>query len=299
MNILLAGNFKYNLEHINYLEKMGFKLFFLEKESDRLPLEAATIDVVVCNWLFVYHDITDFKRLKYIQLLSAGVDRVPVKYITEHGIELHNARGVYSIPMAEYAVCGVLQLIKHTRFFAENQNKRKWVKDRGLLELSDRTIGIVGFGSVGQEVAKKFSSFTNKIMGFDIYDSICSEYDVFNVDKLDDMLKDIDVLIFTVPITDKTKGYFNYSRMSKMPQNSIIVNISRGGVVVEKDVVKAISDGILLGAVLDVFDGEPLTNDELWDCKNIIITPHNSFVSNRNDERMWNVIIDNLSGYIG
>lgn len=299
MNILLAGNFKYNLEHINYLEKMGFKLFFLEKESDRLPLEAATIDVVVCNWLFVYHDITDFKRLKYIQLLSAGVDRVPVKYITEHGIELHNARGVYSIPMAEYAVCGVLQLIKHTRFFAENQNKRKWVKDRGLLELSDRTIGIVGFGSVGQEVAKKFSAFTNKIMGFDIYDSRCSEYDVFNVDKLDDMLKDIDVLIFTVPITDKTKGYFNYSRMSKMPQNSIIVNISRGGVVVEKDVVKAIRDGILLGAVLDVFDEEPLTNDELWDCKNIIITPHNSFVSNRNDERMWNVIIDNLSGYIG
>lgn len=57
--------------------------------------------------------------------------------------------------------------------------------------------------------------------------------------------------------------------------------------------------GYLLGAVLDVFDEEPLTNDELWDCKNIIITPHNSFVSNRNDERMWNVIIDNLSGYIG
>jgi phosphoglycerate dehydrogenase-like enzyme len=200
--------------------------------------------------------------------------------------------------MAEYAVCGVLQLMKQTRFFIENQDNKKWIKNRELLELSNKTVGIVGFGSVGREVAKKFSSFTDNILGFDISNDIKSEYKVFNITQLDMMLKDINILIFTVPITQNTKGYMNYYRMSQMPRQSIIVNLSRGGIVAEKDLLKVINDGTMLGAVLDVFEEEPLNNDEIWECKEIIITPHNSFVSDRNNERMWNVIAENLSKFV-
>ena len=99
--------------------------------------------------LFLSHPIEKFTNLRYIQLTSAGFDRVPMEYVKVHNIEIRNARGVYSIPMAEFALCGVLQLYKQSRFFMENQKARTWEKHRRLLELSGKTVCIIGCGSVG------------------------------------------------------------------------------------------------------------------------------------------------------
>lgn len=121
------------------------------------------------KWNIFVTSIEKFKNLRYIQLTSAGYDRVPLDYVKEHQIEIHNARGVYSIPMAEFAISGVLQLYKQARFFDNNQKNHQWIKHRGLLELNEKTVCIVGCGSVGTECAKHFAAFGCQVVGIDLY----------------------------------------------------------------------------------------------------------------------------------
>ena len=108
MNLLLTGCFKYSEEQMQALRSLGYTIYFMQQEKKDLPLEASEVDATVCNGLFLSHDIAKFARLKFIQLTSAGFDRVPVEKIKERGIELYNARGVYSTPMAEWAIFRVL-----------------------------------------------------------------------------------------------------------------------------------------------------------------------------------------------
>ena len=119
---------------------MGHNVAFMQRGNDSLPCEYDWVDAVICNSLFLFHPIEKFVNLKYIQLTSAGYDRVPLDYIKEHNIDIYNARGVYSIPMAEYAVASVLQLYKNFTFFHDNQKNKLWEKDRSLQELYGKTV---------------------------------------------------------------------------------------------------------------------------------------------------------------
>lgn len=298
MKLLITGSFKWKTEHVEILENEGWNVCFSEREDAQLDTDVLDADAVVCNWLFVNHSIEKFSKLKYIQLLSAGLDRVPIEYIKEQHIELYNARGVYSIPMAEYAICGVLQLLKSSKTFCENQKKHVWEKKRDLLELSDRRVCVIGTGSVGIEVGKRFSAFTDEVYGVDLFPEDRPYFKkVYPLDMLDEQLRISDVVILTLPLTEQTKNMFDDSRFSEMKMGAIFVNIARGGLVQDDSLAKAL-DQKLFGAVVDVFSTEPLPqNSPLWDRGNLIITPHNSFVSNRNDERMWNVIHQNLTHF--
>ena len=149
MNILITGAWQDAQQHIAEIENMGHEVCFMQYEKDELPYEYGWVEGVICNGLFLYHEIEKFINLKYIQLTSAGYDRVPMDYVKKHGIEAHNAKGVYSIPMAEFAIAGVLELYKQRAFFRENQKVHKWEKHRGLLELYGKKVCIVGCGSVG------------------------------------------------------------------------------------------------------------------------------------------------------
>lgn len=159
MKLLITGAITWNEKQKKELQKLGHELIYIQDE--RIPLEEQginpkEIEGIICNGLFLYNEISDFKSLQYIQLTSAGFDRVPMNYIKEHSIEIHNARGVYSIPMAEFAVGGVLQLYKQSKFFYKNQKEHCWVKNRDIVELFGKTVCIVGCGSVGAECAKRF-----------------------------------------------------------------------------------------------------------------------------------------------
>ncbi len=124
MNILITGAFNWSDEQLEKLVENGKNTLFYQKiESQESDFSVECIDIVICNWYFVYHDIKKFSRLKFVQLLSAGMDRIDVDYCNQHGIKLYNARGVYSVPMAEYALSAVMQVLKKNAFFYENQKK--------------------------------------------------------------------------------------------------------------------------------------------------------------------------------
>lgn len=300
MNLLFAGNYQLDEIKLSELKELGINVHVMREENVPLSVNPQGIDAIVCNWLFVNHDISQFTNLKYVQLLSAGLDRMPMEYAKEHNIRVHNARGVYSIPMAEFAVCGVLQLLKKSKYFIKQQSEHKWEKQRNLGELSDKTVCVLGMGSVGCEVAKKFSVFAKEVVGVDLFEVKNRYFDkYYSIDMMHEAISISDIVIITLPLTNETKHLFNADMFKKMRNNSIIVNIARGQIVKESDLVEAIENHEIGGAVLDVFEEEPLTKDScIWENQNIIATPHNSFASNLNDDRMWKIITDNLKNYM-
>ena len=306
MQLLLTGAYSYSDEQFQELKGMGFEVFFVQDE--RIPLheqdlcfEVADIDAVVCNGLFLHNSIDIFKNLKFIQLTSAGLDRVPLDKIRARGIELRNARGVYSIPMAEYAVCGVLQLLKHARRFSQAQCAHEWRKDRTLGELHGRQILVLGCGSVGTECAKRFNAFGCDVVGVDL----CPRQDDQNyvrmvgLDSLDEELANADVIVVTVPLTDETRNMIDARRLALCKQGCIVVNIARGGIIDEPALEQSLESGRVTGAILDVFQNEPLAPESpLWGHDNVIITPHNSFVGEGNKSRLWNIIESNCRKFL-
>ena len=296
MKILVTGALNFAKEQLKAIENLGNQIIFMQNESDSLPCNAEELDGVICNGLFIYHDIKKFTNLKFIQLTSAGFDRVPMEDINRRGIKIFNARGVYSIPMAEFALTGVLSLYKGFKFFSENQAQKSWVKNRNLKELYGQTVCVVGAGSVGTECAKRFKAMGCKVIGVDLYPREGEAFEiVYSLDKLDFALSNADVVILTLPLTDQTRGLFDKRKFELMKDGSVLVNISRGAVVDEASLINALSNGKLYGACLDVFENEPLSSDSpLWNYKNVIVTPHNSFVGNNNNARLFELILENL-----
>ena len=294
MNILVTGAWVDAKSHLAELETMGHTVVFMPFEKDELPCSYDWVEGVIGNGLFLSHPIEKFTHLRYIQLTSAGFDRVDMDYVRAHGIEIHNVRGVYSVPMAEFAVCGVLQLYKQAAFFRENQKRHLWEKHRGLMELSGKRVLIVGCGSVGNECARRFAAFGCDVAGVDLYPREDSLYgEILSLERLDDALSEADVIILTLPLTAETKHLMNEARFSLLKSTAVIVNIARGAIIDTEALLKHIDN--LGGAVLDVFEDEPLSESSpLWDKETIILTPHNSFVSEGNAERIHKVIMANL-----
>ena len=294
MNLLVTGAWSDGKNCISELEAMGHNVTFMQYEKDALPCGYEWVEGVICNGLFLTHPIVKFSNLKYIQLTSVGFDRVDMNYVKAHNIEIHNARGVYSIPMAEFALCGVLQLYKQAAFFRENQRNHLWEKHRGLLELAGKNVLIVGCGSVGNECAKRFKAFDCSITGVDLFpreDNLYSE--MLPLDKLDNALKQANIVVLTLPLTEQTKHLINNSKLSLMKDGATLVNISRGAIIDTKALLNHINR--FNGAVLDVFEEEPLDESSpLWDKQNIVISPHDSFVGENNSRRLNVLVIYHL-----
>lgn len=300
MNLLLTGAFNYSKQQMKALEELGCSITFVQDEREELNIDCSKFDAVVCNGLFLYTPIEKFSNLKYIQATSVGLDRLPLDYIKRSNITLKNARGVYSIPMAEWCISRILDVYKHSEFFFENQKNRKWEKHRGLMELYGKKATIVGAGDIGTETAKRLNAFGVDVMAVDIVkptaDCYCSYFDISDIQKA---LSISDIVIITLPLTDATRNLFDKELIAHIKDGSVIVNMSRGGIIDENALAVALENGKLSAAILDVFENEPLSVDSsLWDIKNLLITPHNSFVSDRNNQRLFEIIYNNLKLHI-
>ena len=290
MNILVTGAFQLNSGEREQMEAAGHKVFV--HGDERAPVDCPErYEAVVCNGLFLYNPIENFTNLRLIQLTSAGLDRVPLDYIRTHGIELHNAAGVYSVPMAEFAVCGILQLYKQSRFFAENQAQHKWEKHRGLLEISGKRVCILGCGDVGREIAKRLRAFGCRITGVNRTVRVLLDFDeVLPLDKLAETAAACDILVCCIALTPETRGIVSEKIFGRLHDGAIFVNVARGALADEAALTKWLQNGGR--AVLDVFEEEPLPETSpLWEMENVLLTPHNSFVGEGNRDRMWERIV--------
>ena len=293
MNVLVTGAFQLNSGELAELEAAGHKVFVHPDERVAVE-EPERYEAVVCNGLFLHNRIEKFTHLRLIQLTSAGLDRVPLDDIRAHGIKLYNAAGVYSVPMAEFAIGGILQLYKQSRFFAANQAKHKWEKHRGLLELSGKRVCILGCGDVGRETARRLKAFGCRIAGVNRTVRELPDFDeVLPLDRLPDAAAVCDILICGIALTPETRGIVSKAVFDRLPADAIFVNVARGALAEEAALTAWLQGGG--HAVLDVFEEEPLPETSpLWDMEAVILTPHNSFVGDGNRARLWETIKENL-----
>lgn len=308
MKLLLTGAFSYTPEQIKELKELAGEVIYIKDESAKIDSDVSDIDIVVCNGLFLYNPIEQFKRLKFIQLTSAGLDRIPLDYIKAAGIKVENAKGVYGIPVAEWIILMILQLFKKSRAFIRQQSDHEWIKHYDLFELSGKTAIIIGFGSIGRETAKRLKAFDVYVIGVDVAlptdeahttAHIKPADELYTYDRLDYVLGRADILILTLPLTDETRRMINGERLSRLKSSCILINASRGGLIDERALVEALEGKRLGGAALDVFENEPIGRESpLWDMENVIITPHNSFVSDKNAGRLYSLIVSNIKNFI-
>lgn len=293
--LLLTGAFKYSREQLSNLEHLGYEIVYVQDERKALNIDVSDIDTVVCNSLFLYNDIKEFKKLGVIQLTSAGLDRVPLDYINEKGVQLFNAKGIYSIPIAEWAILKTLEIYKKSRVFYKNQEQHKWEKQRDLLELTDKTAAIIGYGNVGTEIAKRLKVFGLKIISVDreIREDDYIDESILTY-ELEAALVKSDIIVLTLPLTDETKHLINEKKIKVMKDDAVLINVSRGGIIDETALIESLNKDKFLGVALDVFEEEPLSESPLWDFEKVIITPHNSFVSDNVNKRLFKLILENL-----
>lgn len=295
MKLLLTGAFNYTEKQLVELQDLGYDITFIQDEREEVSFDVSEFEAVVCNNLFLYNDISKFKKLKVIHLTSAGLDRVPLNYIKENRIQLYNAKNVYSVPMAEWVVLKILEIYKKSKVFWKNQENHTWKKERELFELTNKNIGIIGFGDVGIEVSKRLKAFGTNITAIN-RSKVDSKYidKYVSLSELDNVLPEMDIVILTIASTPETQYLINKQQLNLMHNNAVLINVARGDLINQEELIKSLDDNKFLGVALDVFQEEPLKESPLWDYENVHITPHNSFVSEENQLRLFECMHNNL-----
>lgn len=291
---------KYTEEEFKSLEDLGYEIVFKDERDISMSNEISDVDIMVCSNPFRKIDIDEFTNLKWIQLLTAGVNQVPMDKVLAKDIVLTNNRGGYSIPIAEWIVLKMLEMIKNTREFYHRQDDKIWKMDTSLLELYGKTVGFIGTGSIAQEAAKRLEPFGVNILGINFSGQDTQHFHkCVSVDSMNDVLPQCDFVVVAAPATDKTYHLLDETVFSHMKDGTYIVNIARGSIIDESALTESLLSGKIKKAALDVFEEEPLPEDSpLWEMDNVLISPHNSWASEMDKRRRYEIAYKNMKKFI-
>ena len=301
----------------------------LRAVSPRLRIESAPFDKMSEEqWreavvLYTYGSLPEpaqVPALRWVQLHSAGVEHVTDRPLFDTAVEFTTASGVHAIPIAEWVIAQVLALGRRVPRQLEWQRKGLWPpdKEKWSLFVSDelwgRTIGILGYGSIGRQVARLACAFGMRVLamqrgsnhrdhGYVVPGSGDPEGTLperfYPPDRLLDLLAQSDVVVLGVPLTEQTRGMIDERALRAMKPNALLVNIARGGVVDEQALVRALRERWIGSAALDVFEEEPLPEGHpLWTLENVLVSPHVSAFSPRYDERVVDLFAENLRRFL-
>ncbi|WP_432665817.1 phosphoglycerate dehydrogenase [Wukongibacter baidiensis] len=292
--------YHYGEEKMKAVSDLGYEVIHIpEKEVSNCD-EIEDIEVLVCYTPFNSLDISKLNNLRWIQLSSIGSDQAPYSYIKEKGIFLTNNKGGYSIPMGEWIVLKILEIYKNSKYFYNKQREKEWKLSTDVLEIYGKNVGFIGTGSIAKEGAKRLQGFGANIYGLNTKGSSVEYFDkCFAMEEIDELLSICDIVVCTIPYTKMTHNLLNKEKIDKMKDASVLINVSRGNIINEDDLITALKEGKFLGVALDVFDEEPLPKDNpLWSIDKVYITPHNSWVSEMRNERRFKNIYENMRRYI-
>ena len=242
------------------------------------------------------------KKLEFIQTNNAGVEQYTVPGAIPSNIKFCCASGCYGLAISEYMLACVLSLIKHLNVYRIYQQDHDW-KDAGHVTsiYGSKTL-VVGLGDIGSEFGQKMHLLGSSVTGIRRHTDSKPDWleAIYPLDKLDDIIGDFDFVALSIPNTKATAHLMDLSRLKKMKKSAILINVGRGNAVVTADLCKALNEGIIAGAAVDVTDPEPLPADNpLWDAHNIIRTPHTSGQYHLPEtlERIIRLSAENLKAY--
>lgn len=273
--------------------------FIFTNNKDLKTEELESADVVVGNVL-----AKNFKYLKnkdLVQLNSAGYEAYTSDVIGENTI-LANAGDAYGVAVSEHLFAMFLSMAKKLPFYRDYQNTCTWTDLGQVMPIHDLNVVVIGLGAIGGAFAKNMKLLNNHIIGIKNNISVKPDFvdEVYTLDKVDELLPNADVVVLTIPATEKTIGFMSNDRFSKMKKGSLFFNVGRGALVDSVALKFALENDIIGGAGIDVTHIEPLPSDDpLWNTKNLLITPHCSggFHMQETVEKLQAIAIKNINAY--
>lgn len=246
-------------------------------------------------------NIEDYPKLKWIQYLMAGYDGIDLELFRDNDIDFCNAQDIFSKSIAEDVFAKILYFNRNIKYYIESMKEGKWEPIKEELELTNSNVLILGVGSIGKELAKRFKGFETYVIGYRKTNMGSENFDeiITTEEDLNMALQRADYVVLALPLTPDTMYFFDKEKLNMMKPSALLINVARGQVVNQLDLIEVLKEKRIRGAGLDVLDPEPLPKtNPLWKLDNVYITPHNASSSPHMRDRLYQMIRINLSNYL-
>lgn len=273
--------------------------------NDEVADRIGDADAVICNKCLITEEVFEScGNLKFVGLFATGYNNVDLEAATRHGACVCNVPAYSTESVAQHTFAFILGFFSRISEYAKTVDDGDWINYKlfsyfymPTSEIAGKTIGIIGYGTIGKRVAQLARAFGMKVLAYTRTPGESSEETQFV--SLDELLKMSDVVTLHCPLTDSTKELINAKTLSMMKKTSLLVNTSRGGVINEQDLADALQNEVIAGACLDVLTQEPMREDcPLFRAKNCTITPHIAWAPKQTRERLLTVVEENLRSWL-
>lgn len=243
------------------------------------------------------------RELDWIQSPYVGVDMLLIDDVVESDVTVTCARGIHSSQASDHVFAYILAFAREIPNFIEDKQKKVWEERhpfpfKPLMELKEKKLGVIGLGTIGKEIARKGNCFKMKVLGVKKHREEIEFVDELYINERNKAIAKSDFLVLSVPYTPETKNMFGETEFREMKEDAYLINVSRGEVIDQDALIKALREGWIKGAAIDVAEKEPIPkNSPLWDIENLLITPHVAGSTPEYWDRVYNIFSENLKRY--
>jgi glycerate dehydrogenase len=309
MKIVVLDGYTLNPGDLSWdrLFTLGEVVLYDRTSEDKIFERAAKAEALITNKTPLTEDILErLSNLKYIGVLATGYNIVDTAAAKKRNIIVTNVPSYSTQSVAQLTFALLLELCHHVQKHSDSVMNGKWADsvdfsfwDFPLIELSGKTLGIIGFGNIGKKVADIAYAFGMNIVAYSRNQTDQSDRKNFRWAELNEVLAQADIVSIHCPLLQETKGLINAESFKRMKRSAFLLNTSRGPVVVETDLADALNNGIIAGAAIDVLSNEPPAKDNpLFKAKNCLITPHIAWATKEARVRLMDIAVNNLAAFI-
>ena len=309
MKIVVLDGYTLNPGDLSWdeLEKLGQVTVYDRTPADKLLERAQDADVLFTNKTPLRTDVLNqLPNLKFIGVLATGYNVIDVDTAKQNGVVVSNVPGYGTASVVQLVFALLLELTQHVKHHSDTVRAGKWAQsvdwsywDYPLIELAGKTMGIIGFGSIGEKVGDIATAFGMNIIGSKRHPTDQSHRPNFRWADIPELLRESDVVSIHTPLVAETQGLINQERLSWMKPTAFLLNTSRGPIVADQDLADALNNGVIAGAGIDVLSTEPPAADNpLFTAKNCLITPHIAWATHEARQRLMDSTVANLSAFL-
>jgi len=290
-----------------HLKQLGDLTVYERTPADQVYERAKNADIIFTNKTPVPAEVINkLSLLKYIGVLATGFNIVDTEAAKQKGVPVTNVPGYGTASVVQLTIALLLELCLHVQRHSDAVMDGKWARsddwsfwDYPLVELSGKTIGIIGFGNIGQGVADIAAAFGMKVIAHSRTKTDQSKRKNFGWVSIPELFETADVISIHCPLTPETKGLINSDSLNQMKRSAFLLNTSRGPIVIDEDLAGALNNDIIAGAGIDVLSVEPPSADNpLFKAKNCIITPHLAWATKESRLRLMTSVVNNLAAFL-
>jgi len=289
------------------LKQLGEVVVYDRTSPDKIVERCKGAEIILTNKVSIGEkEIESLPDLKYIGITATGYNIIAIEFAKTRGIIVSNAPGYSTPSVVQLTFALLLELCLHVQRHSDAVMDGKWSRsldfsfwDYPLIELSGKTMGIIGFGTIGQQVADVAAAFGMNIIGASRTHSDQSHRKNFKWAEIPELLQESDVVSIHSPLNSQTEGLINKESLQSMKASAFLLNTARGPIIVEEDLAAALNSDVIAGVGLDVLSAEPPAKDNpLFNAKNCIITPHIAWATIESRTRLLQIATDNLSAFV-